>query len=98
MKLLTSTRLQWLHGGKKEVIEKSRPVVKPASGYLHQQVYIDDRIVDETLSTEDRDVVLVAEGYHLVGAPDGCTIYHLEVMAGAFREWRSTKVLRMNGF
>jgi hypothetical protein len=32
MKLLTSTRLQWLRVSKKEVIKKSRRVIKPASG------------------------------------------------------------------
>ncbi len=59
----------------------------PASGYVHQRVYTDDRSLDETLSAEDRDVVLVPEGYHPVGVPHGYTSYYLNVMAGPVREW-----------
>ena len=59
----------------------------PASGYAHQRVYTDDRSLDETLSAEDRDVVLVPRGYHPVGVPDGYTGYYLNVMAGPTREW-----------
>ena len=59
----------------------------PASGYAHQRVYTDDRSLDETLSAEDRDVVLVPKGYHPVGVPHGYTGYYLNVMAGPIREW-----------
>ena len=59
----------------------------PASGYAHQRVYTDDRSLDETLSAEDRDVVLVPRGYHPVGVPHGYTGYYLNVMAGPTREW-----------
>jgi 5-deoxy-glucuronate isomerase len=61
--------------------------LNPASGYVHQRVYTDDRSLDETLSAEDRDVVLVPEGYHPVGVPHGYTSYYLNVMAGPVREW-----------
>ena len=61
--------------------------LKPSSGYVHQRVYTDDRSLDETLSAEDRDVVLVPEGYHPVGVPHGYTSYYLNVMAGPIREW-----------
>ena len=61
--------------------------LKPSSGYVHQRVYTDDRSLDETLSAEDRDVVLVPEGYHPVGVPHGYTCYYLNVMAGPVREW-----------
>ena len=61
--------------------------LNPASGYVHQRVYTDDRSLDETLSAEDRDVVLVPEGYHPVGVPHGYTSYYLNVMAGPIREW-----------
>jgi 5-deoxy-glucuronate isomerase len=61
--------------------------LKPSSGYVHQRVYTDDRSLDETLSAEDRDVVLVPEGYHPVGVPHGYTSYYLNVMAGPVREW-----------
>ncbi len=59
----------------------------PSSGYVHQRVYTDDRSLDETMSAEDRDVVLVPEGYHPVGVPHGYTSYYLNVMAGPVREW-----------
>ncbi len=61
--------------------------LKPSSGYVHQRVYNDDRSLDETLSAEHRDVVLVPEGYHPVGVPHGYTSYYLNVMAGPIREW-----------
>jgi len=61
--------------------------LNPASGYAHQRVYTDDRSLDETLSAEDRDVVLVPKGYHPVGVPHGYTGYYLNVMAGPIREW-----------
>lgn len=61
--------------------------LNPSSGYIHQRVYTDDRSLDETLSAEDRDVVLVPEGYHPVGVPHGYTSYYLNVMAGPIRKW-----------
>ncbi|MDH5353619.1 MAG: 5-deoxy-glucuronate isomerase [Gammaproteobacteria bacterium] len=61
--------------------------LNPSSGYVHQRVYTDDRSLDETLSAEDRDVVMVPEGYHPVGVPHGYTSYYLNVMAGPIREW-----------
>jgi len=61
--------------------------LNPPSGYVHQRVYTDDRSIDETLSAEDRDVVIVPEGYHPVGVPHGYTSYYLNVMAGPIREW-----------
>ena len=59
----------------------------PESGYVHQRVYTDDRSLDETLSAEHRDVVLVPKGYHPVGVPHGYTSYYLNVMAGPIRQW-----------
>ena len=61
--------------------------LNPSTGYVHQRVYTDDRRLDETVSAEDRDVVLVPEGYHPVGVPHGYTSYYLNVMAGPVREW-----------
>jgi 5-deoxy-glucuronate isomerase len=61
--------------------------LNPPSGYVHQRVYTDDRSLDETLSAEDRDVVLVPKGYHPVGVPHGYTSYYLNVMAGPKRQW-----------
>jgi len=61
--------------------------LNPPSGYTHQRVYTDDRSLDETLSAEDRDLVLVPKGYHPVGVPHGYTSYYLNVMAGPTRQW-----------
>ena len=61
--------------------------LNPSSGYVHQRVYNDDRSLDETLSAEDKDVVLVPRGYHPVGVPHGYTSYYLNVMAGPVRVW-----------
>lgn len=61
--------------------------LNPPSGYAHQRVYTDDRSLDETLTAQDRDVVLVPKGYHPVGVPHGYTGYYLNVMAGPIRQW-----------
>jgi hypothetical protein len=47
----------------------------------------DDRSIDETISVEDGDVVMVPRGYHPVGAPHGYDSYYLNVMAGPRRNW-----------
>ncbi len=72
--------------------------LNPATGYVHQRVYTDDRSLDETLSAEDRDVVLVPEGYH----PVGC---HMDIPVTILMSWRGRFVngilsmtRRMNGF
>lgn len=61
--------------------------VNPSQGFVLQRVYTDDRSIDETMSAGDRDVVLVPEGYHPVGAPHGYDSYYLNVMAGPRRTW-----------
>ena len=61
--------------------------LKPAQGFAFQRVYTDDRSLDETISVEDGDVVLVPRGYHPVGAPHGYDLYYLNVMAGPRRQW-----------
>ena len=62
--------------------------LNPPQGFGMQRVYTDDRSLDETLSFEDRDVVLVPRGYHPVGAPHGYDLYYLNVMAGPKRVWK----------
>jgi 5-deoxy-glucuronate isomerase len=59
-------------------------------GFAFQRVYTDDRSLDETMTVEDRDVVLVPRGYHPVGAPHGQDLYYLNVMAGPTRGWQFT--------
>ena len=60
----------------------------PAQGFAFQRVYTDDRSLDETMTVEDGDVVMVPRGYHPVGAPHGYQLYYLNVMAGPRRMWR----------
>jgi len=59
----------------------------PPQGFAFQRVYTDDRSLDEALTVEDRDVVLVPRGYHPVVVPHGYTSYYLNVMAGPERVW-----------
>ncbi|MBC1792757.1 5-deoxy-glucuronate isomerase [Listeria booriae] len=61
--------------------------MNPEQGFVFQRVYTDDRSIDETMTVENRDVVLVPAGYHPVGVPDGYTSYYLNVMAGPVRTW-----------
>ena len=61
--------------------------LQPAQGFAIQRVYTDDRSLDETISVEDGDVVMVPRGYHPVGAPHGYQLYYLNVMAGPRRKW-----------
>lgn len=59
-------------------------------GFAFQRVYTDDRTLDETMTVEDRDVVLVPRGYHPVSAAHGFDLYYLNVMAGPVRRWQFT--------
>jgi 5-deoxy-glucuronate isomerase len=59
----------------------------PPQGFAFQRVYTDDRLLDEAMAVEDRDVVLVPRGYHPVIVPHGYTSYYLNVMAGPHRVW-----------
>ena len=60
----------------------------PAQGYGHQRVWTEDGTLDETMSVENHDVVLVPRGHHPCGAPYGYEMYYLNVMAGPLRKWR----------
>ena len=57
------------------------------NGFAIQRVYTDDRSIDETITVEDGDVVMVPRGYHPAGAPHGYDLYYLNVMAGPKRQW-----------
>jgi 5-deoxy-glucuronate isomerase len=59
-----------------------------AGGFAFQRVYTDDRSLDETMTVEDRDVVLVPRGYHPVSAAHGFDLYYLNTMAGPVRRWQ----------
>ncbi|MFD1362447.1 5-deoxy-glucuronate isomerase [Lentibacillus salinarum] len=60
----------------------------PPQGFVFQRVYTDDRSLDETMTVENGNVVLVPAGYHPVGVPDGYSSYYLNVMAGPERIWK----------
>jgi 5-deoxy-glucuronate isomerase len=62
--------------------------IQPVQGFALQRVYTEDRSLDETLTFQDGDVVLVPRGYHVVSAPPGYDLYYLNVMAGPVREWK----------
>ena len=61
--------------------------LNPPQGFAIQRVYTDDRSIDETITVEDGDVVMVPRGYHPTGAPHGYDLYYLNVMAGPDRHW-----------
>jgi len=61
--------------------------LNPPQGFAFQRVYTDDRSLDEAITVEDGDVVMVPRGYHPAGAPHGYDLYYLNVMAGPTREW-----------
>jgi 5-deoxy-glucuronate isomerase len=61
--------------------------LNPPQGFAVQRVYTDDRSLDETISVQNGDVVMVPRGYHPVGAPHGYDLYYLNVMAGPERNW-----------
>ena len=61
--------------------------LQPAQGFAFQRVYTDDRSLDEAMTVENRDVVMVPRGYHPVVVPHGYTSYYLNVMAGPRRVW-----------
>jgi 5-deoxy-glucuronate isomerase len=62
--------------------------VDPPQGFAFQRVYTDDRSLDEAMTVQDGDVVLVPRGYHPVGAAHGYNLYYLNVMAGPRRVWK----------
>ncbi|MFJ5622985.1 5-deoxy-glucuronate isomerase [Peribacillus loiseleuriae] len=62
--------------------------MNPQQGFVFQRVYTDDRSLDETMTVENGDVVIVPVGYHPVGVPDGYESYYLNVMAGPTRTWK----------
>ncbi|QHE51700.1 5-deoxy-glucuronate isomerase [Pontibacillus sp. HMF3514] len=62
--------------------------INPEQGFVFQRVYNDDRSLDEALSVENCNVVLVPEGYHPVSSVPGYESYYLNVMAGPTRAWK----------
>ncbi|HUN92249.1 MAG TPA: 5-deoxy-glucuronate isomerase [Burkholderiaceae bacterium] len=61
--------------------------IDPPQGFGFQRVYTDDRTLDEAMTIEDHDVVMVPRGYHPVVMPHGYGGYYLNTMAGPTRQW-----------
>ncbi|MFU1797877.1 5-deoxy-glucuronate isomerase [Paenibacillus azoreducens] len=62
--------------------------INPRQGYIMQRVYTDDRLLDESMSVHNEDIVIVPKGYHPVGVPDGYESYYLNIMAGPTKVWK----------
>jgi 5-deoxy-glucuronate isomerase len=75
-------------GGESQLEEIYYHRLSRPGGFAFQRVFTDDRSLDETMSVEDRDLVLVPRGHHPVSAPHGFDLYYLNVMAGPVRRWR----------
>ncbi len=59
-------------------------------GFAIQQVYNDDRSLDEIAVARNNDVVLVPEGYHPVAAGHGYNVYYLNFLAGSDQSLANT--------
>lgn len=62
--------------------------VNPPQGFVFQRVYTDDRSLDETMTVENEEMVIVPVGYHPVAVPDGYESYYLNIMAGPTKKWQ----------
>ncbi|WP_210617352.1 5-deoxy-glucuronate isomerase [Mammaliicoccus lentus] len=62
--------------------------MNPSKGFVFQRVFTDDLSLDETMTVENGDVVVVPEGYHPVAVPDGYDGYYLNIMAGPKKVWK----------
>lgn len=62
---------------------------KPA-GFAIQQVYDDDRILDEIAVTRNNDIVMVPRGYHPVVAGHGFNVYYLNFLTGSDQSLANT--------
>lgn len=62
--------------------------INPSQGFAFQRIYNDDLSLNETMSIQHQNVVLVPEGYHPVSCVPGYELYYLNVMAGPVRTWR----------
>ncbi len=55
---------------------------QPAAGFAFQRIYSGSGDLDETMTVQDRDTVLVPRGYHVCAAAAEYWIYYLNVLAG----------------
>jgi len=59
-------------------------------GYAIQQVYTEDRSLDEIVRVHDNEAVLVPKGYHPVSAAHGYNVYYLNFLAGSDQSLANT--------
>jgi len=59
-------------------------------GFAIQQVYTDDRSLDEIAVARNNDVVMVPEGYHPVAAGHGYNVYYLNFLSGSDQSLANT--------
>ena len=62
--------------------------LNPSQGFAFQRVYTGDRSLDEAMTVENHDVVLVPKGYHPCATVHGYDLYYLNTMAGPERRWQ----------
>ncbi|MGN6491317.1 MAG: 5-deoxy-glucuronate isomerase [Agriterribacter sp.] len=60
------------------------------NGFAIQQVYNDDRSLDEVIKVHHNEAVLVPEGYHPVVAGHGYNVYYLNFLAGSDQSLANT--------
>ena len=60
-----------------------------------QRVFTEDGTLDETMTVENHDVVLVPRGHHPCAVPYGYEMYYLNVMAGPLRKWPVFKIIQI---
>lgn len=60
------------------------------NGFAIQQVYTDDRSLDEVIKVHNDEVVLIPEGYHPVVAGHGYNVYYLNFLAGSDQSLANT--------
>ena len=64
--------------------------IDKARGFAIQQVYNDDRSLDEIAVANNNDVVLVPGGYHPVAAGHGYNVYYLNFLTGSDQSLANT--------
>ena len=64
--------------------------IDKAEGHAIQQVYTDDRSLDEVMKVKTNDSVLVPRGYHPVVAEHGFNCYYLNFLAGSDQSLANT--------
>jgi 5-deoxy-glucuronate isomerase len=56
--------------------------LNPSDGFGMQRIYTQDKAMDETISVETNDIVLIPKGYHPVCVIPGYELYYLWVLVG----------------